>query len=381
MICDTYFFLLENPGQRQIALCEDLIRHQSDAFRQNVYENARGMRFASKEQAYLDWMSVGRSMGLAFADGKDTLLKIILKARDEPEFIQKWIEHHANIVGYHNLIIMDCGSTDERYLEMLRSYEDRVLIFEYRRFYNDLHSTNSNPGFFKLVSRNCRYVTILDADEFLVGLEDGRLSGSSVRKILSEGTEKVYAGTWLTNVPLTSGESGDIEWEDSVRLRLSTRDLVNGTVAGKTVALATEVFAMKHLGHNMHVAEVMRLAGEGSYGKLFVLHLKLHEDVIRKRILKHLVSAGLVDATVKDLDAHFSQLMLSDQSLTPRLKGYMKRYLSPHGAEDSVPGQLHDTMLLTGRVDWEAASDLADLVEAVDFVALQAQRESMCRSS
>ena len=60
--------------------------------------------------------------------GKDTLLKIILKAKDETYLIDTWIAHHATLVGYENLIIMDCGSQDPTYLEKLKFYASRFHL-------------------------------------------------------------------------------------------------------------------------------------------------------------------------------------------------------------------------------------------------------------
>lgn len=85
------------------------------------------MAFASADDAYRDWMAHGRSAGLAYAPGKNTYLKIMLKVKDEPELIVKWIEHHGAIVGYHNLVIMNCGSVNAHFLEILHGYRDGTI--------------------------------------------------------------------------------------------------------------------------------------------------------------------------------------------------------------------------------------------------------------
>ncbi len=182
---DAFWFLLDHPDQRDLTKLDGNIQYVSPHFDRDVYEDARGVSFMNFEDAYDNWRLYGRRQGLEFAPSKNTILKIILKVKDEVDLIDKWIDHHAKIVGLHNIIIMDCGSTDRRFLDKLDAIRNEAVIFQYDKYYDSLHSYDSNKQFFELLKREARYICILDADEFLFGV-----SGDSIRvrlrKALSE---------------------------------------------------------------------------------------------------------------------------------------------------------------------------------------------------
>ena len=99
---DAFWFLLDHPDQRDLTKLDGNIQYVSPHFDRDVYEAARGVSFMNFEDAYDNWRLYGRRQGLEFAPSKNTILKIILKVKDEVDLIDKWIDHHAKIVGLHN---------------------------------------------------------------------------------------------------------------------------------------------------------------------------------------------------------------------------------------------------------------------------------------
>ena len=96
---DTYFALLEKTELRQIGLARYDIEHRTPFFSRNVYATSACIDFGTETEAYAHWLSIGRCEGYEWAPGRDTLLKIVLKAKDEAYLIDAWIAHHAAIVG------------------------------------------------------------------------------------------------------------------------------------------------------------------------------------------------------------------------------------------------------------------------------------------
>lgn len=339
-IYDTYFFLYDNPGHRRLDLCSFHVQYKTPSFSKDVYEAHRGQVFASVDEAYRDWVDTGRSLGICYAEGKDTLLKIVLKVKDEPELIGKWIEHHAGIAGYHNLVIMNCGSTDPRFLEMLHQYRDRILILDYDQYYDNLSFPHMNPALFSMLARNCKYLTILDADEFLFGYEDGTLSQQHVAKILREGAEDVYAGTWITNAtPPLDNPDGSIAFSSPITFSLHEGSIKDGTFAGKSVTRASRLFEAAYVGHNLHVSNVMARMREGSFGKLFVLHLaNLSPRLVRLRALKHLHAKEIVprDMPLDEVEPYLNGLTEEELSKNSA-KEYVNRFLGAASIKEKPP--------------------------------------------
>ena len=129
MAIDTYFHLLERAQVHAIDQCANSYEYMTSQFDQSIYEKNAATSFVCATDTYQHWVGSGRSKGLPFAESKDTLLKIVLKCKDDTEYIQTWIEYHAQIVGYHNIIVIDCGSEDPTYWEILSQYLGRILIF------------------------------------------------------------------------------------------------------------------------------------------------------------------------------------------------------------------------------------------------------------
>lgn len=378
-IQDTYFFLYEQPAYRRIDLCGYAIEYQTPVFSKDVYEVERGMAFASVDDAYRDWMAHGRSAGLAYAPGKNTYLKIMLKVKDEPELIVKWIEHHAAIVGYHNLVIMNCGSVNAHFLEILHGYRDRVLILDYDQYYDKLSFPGTNVALFSLLARNCKYLTILDADEFLFGYRDGTIAREHAAAIVREGRQAIYAGTWITNaMPPQEAPGGDIDFDSPITFSLDPASLRDGTFAGKSVMLAPLVFEIGYIGHNLHLRDTISRLEAGSFGQLLVFHLAtLGPALVRSRALKHLHAKGIVpaDMAAAEVEGYLAQ-RLAGGDLDAAALEYVNRYLAT-----PAPGQppyLHTRLLADDSRGPEPQPALAAALAHFDFAGLLRESFEKC---
>lgn len=379
-INDTYYFLYDQPDHRRLEFCAYAIQYRTAAFSRTVYERERGMVFASEDDAYLDWMAVGRTLGLPYAEGKNTYLKILLKVKDEPELIVQWIEYHAAIVGYDNLIIMNCGSTDSSFLAILHSYRERVLILDYEQYYDELSFPGKNIPLFALLMRNCKYLTVLDADEFLFGYKDGQISRANVADIVREGQYEVYPGAWITNhlAPPDLAQGG-IDFSQPITFALDADSLRAGAIQGKSVVRASRVFDLHYVGHNLHLREVMRFIDARAFGKLFVFHLaNLSPALVRARALKHLYAKGVVPRDMPAAEiAPFLTHQLDTQAMPEAGREYARRYLSGESVVGAAPLMAVNLSYQASAPETHAAFTQA--IERFDFAGLLQECFDSCK--
>lgn len=375
---DTYFYLVERPAARQFGLCSEEIDHRTAIFDQACYSRSIGLHFADPVEAYAHWVRIGRREGATYAMGRDSTLKIILKAKDEPRFIDRWITHHANIVGRENLVILDCGSSDPEYLAKLDQYRGSIIILDYPRYYNDIHTTRSNKSFYKLISDSCRYLTVLDADEFLVGYDGQSLGAHNVKKLLRELDKPIFFGIWLNNANRIGDENGVIDWSDRLPLRLDHQSFVNGAVAGKCVVRSDKVFDIAHLGHNMHVPGTVAAADAESLGKLFVIHVRnLNPKFNKKRVTKHLVTKGAIPADLSD-ETEIDRVVFAlrnEKDLRIDIAKYVNEYVRTcEQSTESGYGQPETTAL--GEADYDIAAYLDDVMAEANLPAVLMDRRA-----
>lgn len=370
---DTYFALLETPALREIELLKYALRHRTPSFSPGVYAAAAGVNFANDTEAYQHWLQTGRRQGLEWAPGKDTLLKIILKVKDEPYLIDAWVAHHAAIVGFENIIILDCGSKDPVFLGKLAGHARRVLVLRYWQYYDDIHWIHANRDLYRLVAENCRYATVLDADEFLVGREGERFSGRLVKPILRRYDLPLHCGTWVNANGGLALEGGEWAFDASVAA------LANGTRAGKAVARSDVLPNIRHLGHNFHVADAARFATGDSLGRLMVLHAKnLPPEVDQARLLQHLVAKRLVAPRPGQKPLAALAALLERPDVAPLAKLYARNYLALETAPWPAVDEGWVRAALIGDRAPQAVPALAAALDAVDFPArLKAWRRQL----
>lgn len=371
---DTYFFLLDHPAQRGFDLLSRNIPHRTPRFSREVYEASRGQRFASEDEAYVDWVEHGRMAGLEYAPGVDTVLKIVLKVKDEPVLLERWITYHAAAVGLSNLVIMDCGSQDPAHLAILERYKHDLLVLGYPHYYDQMHGVGRNRPLYYWLSRNARYVTVMDADEFLLGLDGDSISPHHAVSLLRHADEPAFAPTWLTNHSPPADAGGQILWSEPITFLSGADSLRYGTVQGKSVARSTMLFDIGYVGHNLHLPKVSAKFTERSFGRLFQFHLShLGETIQRERLAKHIRARGVLPAEVVEEGAiaAFLRGRLSGEPLDLIAAYYVDKYLNAPPPSD--PTAAHFATRLLSGLERESAPALREAVDGFDFRALLAE--------
>jgi hypothetical protein len=360
-IYDPYMYALDHPGMHDLAMLSDGKEYRTPRFNREIYEENRRKRFSGHDEAYLDWLAFGREAGLTYAPGADTYLKLILKVSDEPELLSKWIDYHAAIVGRHNLVVMDCASTDPEYLDLLADISKDVVVFSYKRFYDRIHNVAANRALFDVLRQNSRYLSILDADEFIFGHGDGAIGGRKVLDVLRSDELDFYAGIWFENAEpmplLTTG----FDFGGAVRFLNDDASIRTGAIAGKSVVRTSAFERASHIGHNLTVTGAVALARPASLGRIGVLHLrKLGGEISRRRVLRHLRARGNVaDGGALPADTQ-ARLAARFAAADPRLRSFVTRILDPTVIEPNP--------------------EFARALDAFDFAALlSAQRGALLR--
>ena len=331
MPIDTYFYLLERAQVHAIDQCANSYHHITSQFNRSVYEENAAISFVSTTDSYRHWLEIGRAKGARFAKCKDTLLKIVLKCKDDTEYIQTWIEYHAQIVGYHNIIVIDCGSNEPRYWEILRQYLGRILILSYPYYYDYIHDFEKNRSFYDLISKNARYIALLDADEFMFGAFEGTVSAHGVSALLASEATSFLAGTWFNNMSQLPIERNELRIDDVFGYAADSHWVSWGSTAGKAVIRTDHLESAQHIGHNLTSAGVAGLIDAKSFGKIGVLHInRLSRDIDKKRSLRHLRARGFVSSDlVQDSDiARVLAQRRQTPSVLPIDALYISRYLS-----------------------------------------------------
>ncbi|WP_082531586.1 glycosyltransferase family 2 protein [Methylobacterium sp. Leaf469] len=367
---DTYQYLLERPEERHFDRCGSDLRHETPFFSKRVYENSRRKRFFSRRDAYRDWLAVGRTRGLEFGAGLNTYLKVVLKIKDDAYLLPKWMDYYSRLVGWHNIIVMDCGSRDEAYLSLLAEYRERVLLFSYPHYYDNLHDVAFNLNFYRFVSRSCKYLCVVDADEFVFGYRDGTIGGDNLLSILSEGDEPIYPGTWYQNIAAPAERSDDRAWQGPLRFDVSRDAIAAGTFNGKAIVRSNICPDLTHVGHNLHVGDVAARIRPDACGRIGVLHVSnLGSTQARMRVLRHLKAKGLVPSDMpSDSVADFLAEAIARGSIAQGDRHYADQFLRA-GEVAAAPGPTFETDLIARSVR-ERNPDFQRQIEAFDFAAL-----------
>ncbi len=131
---------------------------------------------------------------------KPASLKIATKTFNEVWLIEKWIQHHAKIVGFDNLIVADNGSNHVAVQDVYERYQNRVLIFGFKGPHNEFHWHTRFSDFYDAIRTSTRYFALFDSDEFLIW-SDGQVweAGSGILQRLPASYEGIIPTTWLIN--------------------------------------------------------------------------------------------------------------------------------------------------------------------------------------
>jgi len=255
---------------------------------------------------------------------KKSPLKIILKAKDEPELIESWIKHHEKIVGLSNLIIIDSGSEDQAYLDILNRYKNDLVILSYTKHYDLIHAPQSphNVCFYEKIMSSCHFVTILDADELLFFNNDNKLSYDFNES--SYSNSEIICGTWLHNASLPKFDGRNrLELDHEMEFYVDTEMLDHGTVNGKSIMPTGLLPKVKHLGHNLVAPGNLEYISKKSIGKAFILHISnLGSVLTKRRVAAHLAKAGITDEDLLAVNSPDQLLIKMKNKLTDMPKRY-----------------------------------------------------------
>lgn len=95
------------------------------------------------------------------------VLKIVLKTKDDPFFLQQWIEHHVGIVGSANIIIFDNQSTDPDVADTFGRFSGDIEPISFKGNHNLIHTAAYFPELYEALRRSSKFLTFLDTDERL----------------------------------------------------------------------------------------------------------------------------------------------------------------------------------------------------------------------
>ena len=129
-------------------------------------------------------------------------LKIVLKTKDEKLFLPRWIKHHRNLVEPSNLIILDNMSVNEEVIRVYDALPSDCILFQHDGAVNDLHHVELFQDLYDAIRTSSRYYTVIDTDEFLYFLHEGRMiADHTFSAQFSAGSDGVFPGFWLQNCP------------------------------------------------------------------------------------------------------------------------------------------------------------------------------------
>ena len=127
-------------------------------------------------------------------------MKIALKTKDDHLFLERWVTHHSNIAGRHNIMIFDNEFTDP---SVARFYQDNndLLVISFSGFHNNLHMPKLFPDLYSAIWQSCDIYTFLDSDEYLILVENERYISNEhiVSKLLNDLDTPVHPGVWIYN--------------------------------------------------------------------------------------------------------------------------------------------------------------------------------------
>ena len=103
-------------------------------------------------------------------------LTICLKTKDEPYFLERWITHHANIVGLRNLVIFDNMSTNEAVWSIYDRFRRELLLVQFEGYCDALHVVAHYRELYEALKESTAFFAFLDTDELLVRVENDAFS-------------------------------------------------------------------------------------------------------------------------------------------------------------------------------------------------------------
>jgi hypothetical protein len=190
-------------------------------------------------------------------------IKILLITRNESLFLERWIEHHARIVGLENLVIFDNMSVDPHVLSVYQRYRGRIQIARLKGHYATIFHARAQADLYRSLAKSSDYFLFIDTDEYLVAVENGNyVSDERVAAFVMRNSAcDLFPTTWLWNV----------NW-NATQFHCGTRpaDLAKNLACGKPLIRASK-HPSAYVNHNFQLGT--RVFAPPFPSNLFLLHL------------------------------------------------------------------------------------------------------------
>lgn len=245
-------------------------------------------------------------------------LKIVTKMKNETYFAEKWIQHHAKILGNTKLIVFDNMSTERSVFDIYQKYKDNIILISFDMYMDCIHMASNFFSLYQYLAKSAKYFTIIDADEFLYLYDQGKLiSDDSISRYLCKA-DKVdfFAPLWLQNIE-NMDSNFNID-KSSLLLVNGSKPIVNSAIV-KTIGTSflNGNFSLLHHVGNLPMADYKQ-----TQTKFLLLHMKNINLYVRIRSdMQKLVALGIV----KNVGDYGSLLMAHNNSTET---GHEKSYIN-----------------------------------------------------
>lgn len=193
------------------------------------------------------------------------VLKILLKTKNDPILLERWIQHHLQIVGPKNIIVFDNMSVDPIVLNVYAQYANQINIVRFSGFHNNVHRVELNGALYSSLAKASDFFVFLDTDEFLVLFDDDanhyHKSEYLTRYLLENNAAKVFPGTWLYNTNWTFNQ---------FVCGTEQKDLINGVAWGKPI-INSKTTLKGYINHNVQLDQ--NYFSTAVKSNFFVLHM------------------------------------------------------------------------------------------------------------
>ncbi|WP_020180014.1 hypothetical protein [Methylopila sp. M107] len=255
---------------------------------------------ADADAAFFEWPSDQDAICRKIA-GRKAPMKVMLKTKNETTLLEKWVEHHARIVGHENLIIADNISDNSETLDLLRRLQTETTVFRFageNGVHASIHDRRIFRKLYSALSDSCEFYIFLDTDERLVWIEDDRWTAdeSVVQKIQESLPFGILPTAWPANFALS---------EDTFYYAATRTHDKNIIYYGKPiVSTSTKSYNKGNFIHNLSFPTDMK----PKFGSVnaFTLHLKHLDPEQRLRSNRNtLISHKRVhpDSSLEDIAA------------------------------------------------------------------------------
>ncbi len=192
---------------------------------------------------------------------------IILKTKDEDEFIELWINHYLNVIGKSGaILIFDNESTSEVVLGVYRKYftHPQIMIWTYPYPPDSVHNSMFNANLYKNIKKHCDFFVFLDTDEFLFYFDCcSNLLKSEINFYSAMEAIEWSPSVWIENVNLANN------------IFLIKNKLISGARSGKPIIKSKDFLLIEDSASLNHNINYYKSYKNNSYSlKFFCLHMK-----------------------------------------------------------------------------------------------------------